>query len=114
MRPPFNVTTLSLAAALAALDDQDFVESAVKNCFSQMQRYEQFARDNNLEFIDSYTNFITLNMRGHNSSELSQQLMRQGMIVRDLASYHLNALRVTIGSESQNDRFFELLPPLLK
>jgi histidinol-phosphate aminotransferase len=36
------------------------------------------------------------------------------MIVRDLSGYGINAIRVTIGKPSENDRFFELVRPLLK
>lgn len=113
MRPPFNVTTLSLAAALAALQDQAFVDMSVKSCIAEMQRYQEFAEQQGLLYIDSYTNFITLLLSGQNSSEISQALMRQGMIVRDLASYQMNAIRVTIGNGAQNQRLFELLRPLL-
>jgi histidinol-phosphate aminotransferase len=35
--------------------------------------------------------------------------MKKGVIVRDLASYGLNAIRVTIGQDWQNSRLFELL-----
>ncbi|MDR3347887.1 MAG: histidinol-phosphate transaminase, partial [Helicobacteraceae bacterium] len=39
-------------------------------------------------------------------------LLKRGMIVRDLASYNLNAIRVTIGLQSENDRFFKLFSDL--
>jgi histidinol-phosphate aminotransferase len=35
------------------------------------------------------------------------------MIVRDLSSYKMNALRVTVGTQEQNTRFFELLDEVL-
>jgi hypothetical protein len=35
------------------------------------------------------------------------------MIVRNLKGYGLNAIRVTIGTPEQNDRFFALIEPLL-
>lgn len=110
MRPPFNVTTLSLKAAQAALEDQTFVELSVQRCLEQMKRYEAFAIRQGIQYIDSYTNFITYLLREpYQSDQLFQALMSQGMIVRDLKSYHLNAIRITIGAEWQNTRFFELL-----
>jgi len=35
------------------------------------------------------------------------------MIIRDLSGYGLNAIRVTVGTPLQNDRFFELTRELI-
>ncbi len=114
LRPPFNITTLSLEAASVALEDEDFVQNSIDNNFSEMKRYEQFAKENSLEIIQSYTNFVTLCLNDtQNSSQLADSLLKKGMIVRDLSGYGLNAIRVTVGTPFQNDRFFELTPQFL-
>jgi histidinol-phosphate aminotransferase len=41
-------------------------------------------------------------------------LLKKGMIVRDLKSYALNAIRVTVGTERENDRFFDLFAAAIK
>jgi histidinol-phosphate aminotransferase len=108
LRPPFNVTTLSLVAAEAALQDEAFVQKSISNNFTQMKRYEEFAENFGLKFIDSYTNFITIVLNDDkNSSDIAQNLLKQGIIIRDLKSYGLNAVRITIGTKEQNDRLFE-------
>jgi len=114
LRPPFNVTTLSLEAATTALEDETFVTMSIENNFKEMQRYETFATENNLEYIPSYTNFITLLFKStQNSKEISNNLLKKGIIVRDLTSYNLNAIRVTVGTKEQNDRFFEEFKKLI-
>ena len=113
LRPPFNITTLSLEAASVALEDENFVQESIEKNFEEMVRYEEFAKEHNLETIYSYTNFITLLFSKHNSSEIADALLKKGMIVRDLAGYSLNAIRVTVGTPKQNNRFFELIKPLL-
>jgi len=114
LRPPFNITTLTLEAATLALEDVDFVNDCIAINFEQMQRYEAFARDENIEMIESYTNFVTLCLNDEqNSSKLADALLKKGMIVRDLSGYGLNAIRVTVGTPTQNDRFFELTSALL-
>lgn len=105
-RPPFNVTNLSAMAALAALDDEEFLKQSIETNFSEMKRYEEFADKCGMEFIPSFTNFITLKTGQISSSELSDRLLRMGIIVRNLKSYGLNAIRVTIGTKEQNDKFF--------
>ena len=114
LRPPFNVTTLSLTAAQSALKDQEFVQNSIENNFKEMQRFEVFAKEKAIEIIPSYTNFVTLILKNdQNSSEISNNLLKKGIIVRDLSSYNLNAIRITVGTTVQNDRLFEELDRLI-
>jgi len=109
LRPPFNITTLSLEAATVALSDETFVSDCIKKNFEQMKSYESFAEEMGLEIIPSYTNFVTLCLNEtQSSSDISLSLLKKGMIVRDLKGYSLNAIRVTVGTEKENKRFFEL------
>jgi len=114
VRPPFNITTLSLEAASVALEDEAFVQECIADNFKEMARYEDFARSKGIDVIESYTNFVTLLLpEEKNSSKIAQELLKKGMIVRDLSSYGLNAIRVTVGTTVQNNRFFELTNPLV-
>ncbi|MCK9162704.1 MAG: histidinol-phosphate transaminase [Arcobacteraceae bacterium] len=114
LRPPFNVTTLSLEAAKVALSDEDFVKNSVVNNFTEMKRYEEFVNEQKIDIIESYTNFVTLCLNpSQNSSQIANLLLKKGMIVRDLSSYNMNAIRVTVGTKEQNTRFFELIQEIL-
>lgn len=114
VRPPFNITTLSLEAASVALEDELFVQECIADNFNEMKRYEAFAKSKGIVCIESYTNFITLALpETKNSSQIAQELLKKGMIIRDLSSYGLNAIRVTVGTSAQNDRFFTLIEPLV-
>jgi len=114
LRPPFNITTLSLEAASTALEDEAFVHECIALNFEQMKRYEEFAKEQKIDIIESYTNFVTLCFdNNRNSTEIAEALLRRGMIVRDLKGYSMNAIRVTVGTAEQNSRFFELISELL-
>jgi len=114
LRPPFNVTTLSLEAASVALSDEEFVNKSIALNFQEMNRYKEFALEKKIDIIESYTNFVTLVFQESlNSSEIANQLLKKGMIVRDLNGYGMNAIRVTVGTNIQNSKFFELLEELL-
>ena len=109
LRAPFNITNLTLKAAIVALSDEAFVEASVKENFEQMEAYERFAKELGFRVIESYTNFIVLEFdASKNSAAIAQKLMEKGIIVRNLGSYGMNAIRVTIGTPEQNARFFEL------
>lgn len=114
LRAPFNITTLSLAAAIEALKDEEFVQSCIDKNFKQMKRFEKYCNDNGFEYIPSYTNFITILFKNFISKEVAQKLLERGMIIRDLTSYGLNAIRITIGTTTQNTKFFKLLDEVLK
>ncbi len=115
LRPPFNVTTLSLVAAVEALKDEEFVQMSLKSCFEEMEAYEAFARKFGIEVIKSYTNFITFMLDGvADSGSLCDALLRRGIIVRDLKGYGINAMRITIGKPEENIRFFETMQQLLE
>jgi histidinol-phosphate aminotransferase len=114
LRPPFNVTTLSLEAATIALQDEEFVNKSIVDNFNEMKRYEEFAKEQKIDIINSYTNFVTLCLNSsYKSSQVANLLLREGMIVRDLSGYGMNAIRVTVGTKEQNSRFFELTAKIL-
>ncbi len=114
LRPPFNITTLSLEAASVAVEDKEFVNKSISLNFEEMNRYKEFAKEQKIDIIESYTNFVTLCLKEtQNSTSLSDELLKRGMIVRDLSGYGMNAIRVTVGTQEQNSRFFELTTELM-
>ena len=114
IRPPFNITTLSLLSATEALKDREFVDRSIESNFMEMDRFKEFAKDNGLEYIDSYTNFITILLPENISSTyIADALLKNGIIIRDLKGYGLNAIRITVGKDYENSRFFETCKPLL-
>ena len=109
LRPPFNITTPSLAAAIAALEDEEHINKSTQNNLAQMPKFEKFAKEKGFTFTPSYTNFITYYFESPlDSTEIADFLLKKGMIIRNLASYGLNAIRITIGTEKQNAQFFAL------
>ena len=115
LRAPFNITTLSLAAAIEALKDEDFVQTSIAKNFEEMTRYEQYAKQKGFDYIDSYTNFITIKFEDlYSSKAVAQELLQRGVIVRDLTGYGVNAIRITIGSNEQNTRVFKVLDEVLE
>jgi histidinol-phosphate aminotransferase len=114
MRPPFNISTLSLVAAIEASRDEDFVTESITLHQEQIVRYETYAEEKGFRYIESYTNFITyLFDSPYDSTHIADTLLRQGVIVRNLASYGLNAIRITVGTAKQNDQLFATLSKVL-
>lgn len=115
LRAPFNITTLTLAAAIEALKDEDFVNTCIAKNFEEMKRYEEYVTSRGFEYIPSYTNFITIKFGDKFvSKEVAQKLLETGVIVRDLTGYGQNAIRITIGRNEQNTKVFEQLDEVLE
>ena len=114
MRPPFNISTLSLVAGIEACKHEEFVKESIALHTEQIKRYEEFAKEQGFSYIDSYTNFITYLFDDKiDSTKIADELLQQGVIIRNLASYGMNAVRITIGTKEQNDRLFSVLRKVL-
>jgi histidinol-phosphate aminotransferase len=108
VREPFNVNSVALAAAAAALKDIDFVLKSYELNRAGMKQVTTGLAALGLEYIPSYGNFVTF--RVSNAASVFQRLLKSGVIVRPIASYGMpDHLRVSIGLESENARFLESL-----
>lgn len=112
VRQPFNVNSVSLAAAAAALDDSDFVQQSFDlNRIGMKQITGGLARLG-IEYIPSFGNFVSF--RVNDAASVFRKLLKLGVIVRPIVSYGMpEHLRVTIGLESENVRFLESLEQAL-
>jgi histidinol-phosphate aminotransferase len=80
VRQPFNVNGVALAAAVAALNDMEFVARSYADNLQGMRQIEEGARALGLEWIPSYGNFITV--RVGRAAEIYRRLLKRGVIVR--------------------------------
>ena len=108
VRQPFNVNSISLAAAAAGLRDDDFVRRSCELNVIGMRQITQGLSKLGLSFIPSFGNFISVNVG--DAAKIFQQLLQRGVIVRPVAGYGMPAfLRVSTGLESENARFLDAL-----
>src|SRR5262245_5655116 len=114
VRQPFNVSSIALAAATAALDDMEFVARSYAENLQGLRQIEEGARGLGLKFIPSHGNFITVQVG--KAPEIYKRLLRRGVIVRPVGGgYGLpEHLRVTIGTTEENERFLAALAASLK
>ncbi len=113
VRQPFNVGSLALAAAEAALDDEEFVRQSYELNRFGMRQIVSGLDVLGLEHIPSCGNFVTF--RVGDAAVVNQRLLRQGVIVRPIAGYGMpEHLRVSIGQEDENARFLAALEQALK
>jgi histidinol-phosphate aminotransferase len=118
VRQPFNVNSIALAAATAALDDMEFVARSFAENLQGMRQIEEGVRALGLDFIPSHGNFITVRVAqgAKGAAEIYKRLLRRGVIVRPVGGgYELpEHLRVTVGTAQENERFLGALAASLK
>jgi len=108
VRQPFNVNSISLAAAAAGLDDREFVRRGFELNQIGLRRLAQGFAQLGLSYIPSFGNFVSVKVEDANG--VFQRLLKRGVIVRPIASYGMpDYLRVSTGLEAENERFLEAL-----
>ncbi|HBT56956.1 MAG: histidinol-phosphate transaminase [Pseudomonadales bacterium] len=113
VRQPFNVNSLALAAALAALEDEAYLIESRRINRIGMQQLEEGCAALGLSWIPSRGNFLAIDL-GREAAPVFQGLLREGVIVRPVANYGMpNYLRVTIGLPVENQRFLDALKQVL-
>ena len=115
IRGPFNVTSSAQSAAVAALADQDFVETSRTH---NREVRERFARrmemlgNSGVSVVPSEANFLLVRFDGELSALAAQDaIAKAGYAVRYLPELD-NALRITIGTTAQMDEIADLLATL--
>lgn len=113
VRQPFNVNSMSLAASVVALEDQDHVHKAVTLNRSGLEMLTAACDRLGLGYIPSVGNFLTIDF-GRDALPIYEALLQEGVIVRPIGVYGLpNHLRVTVGLPEENTRFVTSLEKVL-
>jgi histidinol-phosphate aminotransferase len=113
VRQPFNVNSVALAAAEAALGDEAYLARGIALNRAGLAELTAACDRLGLGYIPSVGNFLTIDM-GRPAGPVFGALLREGVIVRPVDSYGMpRHLRVTVGLESENRRFVEALGKVL-
>ncbi len=113
VRDPFNVNLLAQAAALAALDDKEFVKKTLRHVSKERDNLYAAFRRMNLRYVESATNFVLVDI-GRDCGAVFSRLLKEGVIVRDMKAWGLDTfIRVTIGTSEENRRFVKALEKIL-
>lgn len=103
VRQPFNVNAIAQAAAVAALDDEEFARRCARENRAGLIQLEAGCRELGLEIVPSVANFMLVKVG--DGARVFDALQRRGVIVRPMKSYGLPEwVRVTVGSQEQNQR----------
>jgi len=111
VREPFNVNSLAQVGALAAIDDQDFVQQCRTSNIAGRRQLQQGFDQLGLRHVPSEANFVMVKVG--NAAECFQYLQSRGTIVRPVGGLP-EYIRITVGTPEQNTRCLERLANFLQ
>ncbi len=114
VRHPFNVNSMAIQAATAALDDRAHLENCVEINTKGIKFWRAACQYRGLDYIPTVGNFITIDME-QNAVPIYEVMLREAVIVRPISNYGLpNHLRITISIMEQNQRCLNALDVALE
>lgn len=113
VRQPFNTTAMAQVAAIAALDDDDFVDRTRAMTTDGAAFLESVFRKMKLEYVPTSANFIMVKVGP--GRKIFDAMQRAGVIVRPMDPYGLpEYIRITIGTKAENRRCISVLKKVFK
>lgn len=113
VRPPFNVSTVAQAAAIAALDDFDHVRATQEQGRETREYWYAEFEAMGLTYVPTQANFVLVDVKA-NCQMVFEELMKRGITVRtgDIWGLH-TMIRVSYGTTEQNRKFIAALKEIL-
>jgi len=112
VRQPFNVNAIGQAAAIAALDDLEFMERCIAANRAGLRQLEAGCDALKLKWVPSEANFLLIHVG--EGPRWFAAMQKAGVIVRPLVPYSLPEwLRITVGGKEQNNRVLAELAKLV-
>lgn len=102
VRNPFNVNDLAQVAAIAALQDPDFVQRTTELTWKGLDYFYAELKGMGLPFIESQANFVLFDTL-RDVTKVNESLLRQGIILRPVQNYGLKThMRMSVGLPEEN------------
>ncbi len=109
IKPPYNVNTLSIKAALEVIQNKEYVQEQIAQIIIERKRLRIALL--NLLFVQkiypSDANFLLVEFE--DSESIFTQLIGKGIVVRNRNSQVKNCLRITIGTAEENQKLLNVL-----
>ena len=109
VKEPYNCDVLSIAAATAAIADQDWLVRSCSKIHHSRERVQAEMQRLGFEVTDSQANFIWCRHAEISSSIIYEQLKQRRVLVRHLDYEHCEGLRVSIGTDDEMDYYLDQL-----
>ncbi len=112
VRQPFNVNTLAQKAALAALEDEEFVNRTIALVRTELAFLKDGLDKLGLRHLPTQTNFFLVEVG--DADRVYKALLKEGVIVRSMSGFGLERfIRISVGLREENIKFLNALKRVL-
>jgi|TARA_B110000967_G_scaffold49653_1_gene50638 histidinol-phosphate aminotransferase len=110
----YPLDSLAIVAGVAAFSDDDHFKSTCERVIESRVSMSRALTKMGFKVIPSAANFLLVKHEAHNGIALAQGLRKQGVIIRHFHQDRIaQYLRITIGSEQDNQRLCMVLKSLI-
>lgn len=110
----YPIDRFALAAAVASFEDQAYFEQQCEKVMQSRERLTTGLTALGFNVLPSKANFVFAQLPNHDAAQLAQELREQGIIVRYFNKERINQhLRITVGTDEQNQRLLDTLKAIL-
>jgi histidinol-phosphate aminotransferase len=113
VRQPFNTNLLAQVGALAALDDDAFLEETLRVVHAGLDFLYGEVAKLGLRYFPTQTNFFLIDTQ-RDARVVFEDMLRLGVIVRPMTAYgYPNYIRINAGLPEENQRFVDALKQVI-
>ncbi|QJD82435.1 histidinol-phosphate transaminase [Cohnella herbarum] len=113
VREPFNTSRIGQAAALAALQDEEFIAFCREENSKGLAYLNASFKELGLTAFPAHGNFIMVDVK-RSGQEVFDALLRKGIIIRAGHSLYPTYVRITVGNQEQNEKVIAALTAVLQ
>ena len=108
IRLPYNLNTLSQALALEVLKDKKRLRNNVRSIISERDRlFRELSKIGGIAPYPTEANFVLFRVK--DAGRIYRELLKKGVLVRDMKGVVDGCIRVTVGSPAENRIFLDAL-----
>jgi len=112
-RQPFNVNTIALAGALAALDDEGHLRETKRVVKEGRAYLQQKFAEMRIRFVPAVANFVMVNVG--DGGAVFEKLLKRKIIARPLKGYGLSDwVRISVGTMEENRKLIAALREVIR
>ena len=110
----YPIDRFAIAAAVASFEDQDYFQEQCEKVIASREKLVCNLTELGFNVLPSKANFIFATHSLHDAAQLAEKLREKGIIVRYFNKPRINQfLRITIGTDEQNQRLVDTLKKLI-
>jgi histidinol-phosphate aminotransferase len=115
IKPPYNVNMAASAAAIASLEDVEYLMENVQRIVAERERlFARLVTFTGLQPFPSAANFILMRVRDGQAKELKLALEQRGILIRHYNKPGLrDCVRISVGTPEQNDKALAALQEVM-